>query len=75
LRKPQEQKLEKEVSSTLTPNNSKIVQNFKKMRKKLSILNLVLEIDAKNQQWSVEIKFKEGEKLYKYCTGSFNKSE
>jgi len=34
----------------------------------------VLEIDANNEHWSTVLKIKEGEKLYKYCSGSFNKA-
>ena len=37
--------------------------------------DLVLEIDASNEHWSVVLKIKEGEKLCKYCSGSFNKAE
>jgi len=52
------------------------------MRKNLPVLNLpneeddlILEIDASNEHWSAVLKIKEGEKLYKYCSGSFNKAE
>jgi len=58
------------------------VQNFKKICKNLPVLNfpneeddLILEIDASNEHWSAVLKIKEGEKLYKYCSGSFNKAE
>ena len=37
--------------------------------------NLILEIDVSNEHWSVVLKIKEGEKLYKYCSRSFNKAE
>jgi len=57
------------------------MQNFKKMFKNLHILNLpnegddlVLEIDASNEHWSAILKIKKGEKIYKYCSGSFNKA-
>ena len=57
------------------------MQNFKKMCKNLPVLNLpneeddlILETDASNEHWSVVLKIKEGEKLYKYCSGSFNKA-
>ena len=47
----------------------KIVQNFKKMCKNLSVLNLpnegndlVHETDASNEHWSVVLKIKEGKK-------------
>ena len=63
-------------------NDSKIVQNFKKMCKNLPILNLpnegddlILETNANNQHWSVILKIKERKKLCKYCSGSFNKAE
>ena len=76
-----EQKLKKEVSWTWTINDTKIVQNFKKMCKNLPVLNLpteegdlVLETDASNEHWSMVLKIKEGEKLYKYCSGSFKKA-
>jgi len=82
LRKPLQQKLKKEVSWTWTPSDSKIVQNFKKMCKNLPVLNLpneeddlILETDASNEHWSAVLKIKEGEKLCKYCSGSFNKAE
>ena len=82
LRKSLQQKLKKEVSWTWTTNDSKIVQNFKKMCKNLHILNLpgekddlVLETDASNEHWSAILNIKEGEKLCKYYSGSFNKAE
>jgi len=82
LRKPLQQKLKKDVSWTWTANDSKVVQNFKKMCKNLPVLNLpneednlILETDASNEHWSAVFKIKEGEKLYKYCSGSFNKAE
>ena len=66
----------------MTTNDTKIVQNFKKICKNLSILNLpnegddlVLETDASNEHWSAVFKTKEGEKLCKYYSGSFNKVE
>jgi len=37
--------------------------------------NLILEIEASNEHWSIVLKIKEGEKLCKYCSGSFNKVE
>jgi len=56
LRKPLQQKLKKGVSWTWTTNDTKIIQNFKKMRKNLPVLNLpnkgddlVLEVDASNE--------------------------
>ena len=67
---------------TWTTNDSKIVQNFKKMCKNLPVLNLpnegdnlILEIYVSNEHWSAVYKIKEGEKLCKYCSGSFNKAE
>jgi len=52
------------------------------MCKNITVLNLpnkgddlVLEIDASNEHWSAVFKIKEGEKLCKYCCGSFNKAE
>jgi len=52
------------------------------MCKNLPVLNLpneeddlILEIDASNEQWSVILKIKEGEKLCKYCSRSFNNTE
>ena len=52
------------------------------MCKNIPILNfpkeeddLILETDASNKHWSVVLKIKEGEKLCKYCSGSFNKAE
>jgi len=58
------------------------MQNFKKMCKNLPVLNLsnekddlILETDASNEHWSVVLKIKQGEKLCKYCGGSFNKAE
>jgi len=63
-------------------NDAQIVQNFKKMCKNFPILNLpnegddlILETDASNEHWSAVLKIKEGEKLCKYCSGSFNKAE
>ena len=82
LRKPLQQKLKKEVSWIWTSNDTRIVQNFKKMCKNLPVLNLpneendlILETDASNEHWSAVLKIKEGEKLCKYCSGSFNKAE
>ena len=37
--------------------------------------DLVLEIDVSNEHWSAVLKINEGEKLCKYCSGSFNKAE
>jgi len=37
--------------------------------------DLVLETDASNEHWSIVLKSKTGEKLCKYCSGSFNKAE
>jgi len=75
-------KLKKEVSWIWTSNDRKIVQNFQKMCKKLPVLNLpneeddsILETNASNEHWSAILKIKEGEKLFKYCSGSFNKAE
>jgi len=52
------------------------------MCKSLPVLNLpnegddlVLKTDASNEHWSALFKIKEGEKLCKYCRGSFNKAE
>ena len=45
LRKPLQQKLKKEVSWIWTSNDTKIVQNFKKMCKNLSVLNFPNEED------------------------------
>jgi len=52
------------------------------MCKNLPVLNLpneeddlILEIDASNEHWSDVLKIKKGEKLCKYCSGSFNKAE
>ena len=52
------------------------------MCKNLPILNLhneeddlILETDASNEHWSAVLKIKEGEKLCKYYSGSFNKAE
>ena len=51
------------------------------MCKNLPVLNLsneeddlILETDASNEHWSVVLKIKEGEKLYKCYNGSFNKA-
>ena len=35
----------------------------------------MLEIDFSNEHRSAALKIKEGQKLYKYCSGSFNKAE
>ena len=50
------------------------------MCKNLCVLNLpnegddlILETDASNEHWCAVFKFKKGEKLFKYCSGSFNK--
>ena len=82
MRKPLQEKLKKEVSWTCTTTNSKINQKFKKMCTNLPVLNLhkegdnlILEIDVSNEHWSAVLKIKEGEKLCKYCSGSFNKAE
>ena len=52
------------------------------MCKNLHVLNLpdeeddfILETDASNEHWSAVLKIKKGEKLCKYCSGSFNKAE
>ena len=52
------------------------------MCKNLSVLNLpnewddlILETNTSNEHWSMVLKIKEGEKLCKYCSGSFNKVE
>jgi len=52
------------------------------MCKNLPVLNLpneeddlILETDASNEHWSAVLKIKEGEKLCKYCSGSFNEAE
>jgi len=37
--------------------------------------DLILETDANDEHWSVILKIKGGEKLCKYCSGSFNKGE
>jgi len=82
LRKPLQQKLKKDVSWTWTANDSKIMQNFKKMCKNLPVLNLpneeddlVLETDVSSEHWSAVLKIKEGEKICKYYGGSFNKAK
>jgi len=56
LRKPLQWKLKKEVSSIWMSNDTKIMQNFKKMCKNLPVLNLpneeddlILETDASNE--------------------------
>ena len=81
LRKPLQQKLKKEESWTCTYNDSKIVQNFKKICKNLPGVNfpnegydLILKTDSSNDHCSAVLKIKEGEKLYKYYSGSFNKA-
>ena len=58
------------------------VQNFKKMCKNLPVFNLpnevddlIFEIDANDEHQSVVLKIKDGEKLCKYCSGSFNKAD
>ena len=78
LRKPLRQKFKKKVSWTCTSIDTKIIQNLKKMCKNLPIINLpneeddwILEIDANNEHWSAVLKIKKGEKLYKYCSGTF----
>jgi len=52
------------------------------MCKNLPILNLpnqkddlILETVASNEHWTAVLKIKEGEKLCKYYSGSFNKAE
>ena len=52
------------------------------MCKNLLVLNLpnkeddlILETDASNEHWSAVLKIKEGEKLCKYCSESFNKAK
>jgi len=62
-----------------------MIQNrpeFQKDVLKSSFFNLpneeddfILETDASNEHWSAVLKIKEGEKLSKYCSGSFNKAE
>ena len=59
LRKSLQQKFKKEVSWIWTINDTKIVQNFKRMCKNLAVLNLpnegddlVFEIDVSNEHWS-----------------------
>ena len=37
--------------------------------------DLILETAASNEYWSVVLKIKKGEKLCKYCSGSFDKGE
>lgn len=37
--------------------------------------DLVLETDASNEHWSAVLKIKDGEKLCRYSSGSFNKAE
>ena len=37
--------------------------------------DLILNIDANSEHWSIVFKIKEGEKLSKYYGGSFNKIE
>ena len=81
LRKPLQQKLMKEVSWTWTCSDSRIVPNFKKICKNLPVLNfsnetddLILKIDASNEYWSAVHQIKEGEKLSKCCSKSFNKA-
>jgi len=82
LRKSLQQKLKKDVMWTWTTNNLKIVQKFKKICKNLPILNLsneeddlILETDASSEHCSAVLTIKEGEKICKYCSGSFNKAE
>jgi len=77
-----QQKLKKEVSWTWNSIDTKILQNFKKMCKKIHVLNLpneqndlILGTDASNEHWSAVLKIKKGEKLYKYCSGSFNSAK
>ena len=38
-------------------------------------VDLILETDPSNEHQSVVLKIKKGEKLCKYCSGSFNKVE
>jgi len=52
------------------------------MCKNLPVLNfpnegddLMLKTDTSNEYWSGVLKIKVGEKLYKYCSGSFNKAK
>ena len=52
------------------------------MYKNLNVLNfpnerdaLILETEGINEHWSAVLEIKEGEKLYKYCSGSFNMTE
>jgi len=37
--------------------------------------DLILETDATNEHWNVVLKIKEGQKLYKYYSRSFNKAK
>ena len=59
-----------------------LFKTSKRCVKNLPVLNLsndrddlVLETDTSNEYWSTVLKMKEGEKLYKYYSGSFNKAE
>ena len=45
MKKLLQQKLNKELSWAWNPSNSKVVQNFKKLCKKVSMLNLANECD------------------------------
>jgi len=58
-----QQKLKKEINWTWTTNDTKIVQNFKNMCKRLPVHNLpnkeddlVLETDVSNEHWSIVLK-------------------
>ena len=37
--------------------------------------DLILETNTSIEHWSAVLKIKEGEKLCKYCSGSFNKAK
>ena len=65
----------KEVSWTWTSNDTKIVKNLPVLNLHNKEDDLILETDASNEHWSIVLKIKEGEKLYKYRCGSFNKGE
>jgi len=81
LRKLLQQKLKKEINWIWTSSGTKIMQNIKKVCKNLLVVNLpngkddlILDIDANNEHGSAILKIKKGEKLCKYCNGSFNKA-
>ena len=81
-RKPLQQKLRKEAKWSWSSQDTKIVKDLKILCKKLPVLtlptnddDLVLETDASNEHWSAVLKIKNGEKLCRYSSGSFNKAE